>query len=206
MTNNRLIFLLSVLLNIFLIILIAFKKRSALRDFFLQNYSIVMFGDSLTANARWHKLLKRSDVKTSGNWGGSTSYFIFLLDKQVIAFNPRTCYLQGGINDLVFGIPLSRICSNYQSIIERLQQQGIAPVVQSTLYTTRNAGINKEISGLNSFLKGLCLAKHIPFVDLNEILSKNGFLLEEYAADGNGIHLNAAGYKIWADRLLMDMK
>ena len=99
----------------------------------------------------------------------------------------------GGINDIARGIEVNVIYTNYINIIKELQNNSIQPIIQSTLFTTSK--YSKKVATLNKKLKDYANTENIKFIDLNEELSKNGYLLKKYSIDG--VHLNANGYNIW---------
>lgn len=170
-----------------------------LEKFLIKRYKIVLLGDSLTSGLEKSTTCNKSDVKFSGNSGFTTSNFILILKKQVIDYKPDTCYLEGGINDIILGIPQKRTFINYQSLINTMIHNHIVPVVQSTLYTVNDRDTNNKVDSLNQFLVQLCNAQHIKFIDLNKFLSFNKSLKAYLSIDG--VHLNNKGYKIWADAL-----
>ena len=57
--------------------------------------------------------------------------------------------------------------------------------------------INRQVAGLNRWLRQTVQAGGHRFLNLNETLSDSGGLKEIYTADG--VHLSAAGYRAWAD-------
>lgn len=166
-----------------------------------QPYPIVMFGNSLTANGHWDKGLGRSDVKNSGTGGFTTSHFVWIIQDQVLKYQPKICFLEGGINDIGVGIPLERTFQNYQSLVDTLLSHHIIPVLQSTLYVNftnnekENMHHNQMVESLNVFLQSLATSRNIMFIDLNQYLSENKKLKKEYTTDG--VHVNEAAYRIW---------
>lgn len=193
------LFILSLLVNVFFLASpLVSQAYTKFTHRFHRNYSVVFFGDSHTYRVDWSTQLHRDDVKASGNPGFTTSHFLWLMDEQVIRYKPKTCFVEGGTNDVGVGIPLSRSESNYDSLLTHLVANHITPVVQSTLYNNRPPGDstdNRRIDSLNNFLKDYCDRKHLLFLDLNTRLSENKRLKKEYTEDG--IHLNDAGVAVW---------
>ena len=60
-------------------------------------------------------------------------------------------------------------------------------------------GYNSDIKELNLLMKKYAEDNNIRFIDLNKILSPNGFLDEKYTTDG--IHLNGSAYILWAKEI-----
>jgi alpha-glucosidase len=160
-----------------------------------------MFGNSKTAQGEWSLKMRRSDVKNSGTGSYTTSQFIMILDRAVIKYNPRICFIEGGINDIGDGIPLTRTIQNYKSIVDTLLKYDIEPVLQSTIFTClpNDSLDNVKVDSLNIFLKNLAISKNLEYIDLNEYLSENKRLKPEYTKDG--IHLEENAYKIWVKEI-----
>ena len=164
-------------------------------------YSIVMLGNSITDLGKWNKDLDRNDVLNSGMGGFTTSHFVITLNKKVLHYKPKICFIQGGINDIFVGIPLNRVYENFESIIDTLIKNKIEPVIQSTLYVNKidDSITNSKVDSINNFLTELAVRKNIHYVDLNIFLSENRKLKKEYTYDG--LHLNESAYKVWAEEI-----
>lgn len=175
-----------------------------------QQYTIVMFGNSITANGQWDTGLGRSDVKNSGTGGFTTSHFVWIMKDQVLKYQPKVCFLEGGINDIGVGIPLERTFKNYESLVDTLLSHHIIPVLQSTLYVNftnnekENIHHNQMVESLNAYLKKLAASRNIEYIELNNDLSYNHRLKKEYTTDG--VHVNDAAYMIWFAELKKVLK
>ena len=178
-----------------------------------ENVNIVMLGNSLTHGVDWNQLLGRNDVVGMGIVSDILAGFYARIH-YVNKLNPEVCFVLGGLNDLYQWIPVEEIFSDYKKVIENLQRNGITPVIQSTLYAGRswgeewlrqnnpdasaaevNAERNIQVDRLNSMLKSYAEKNNIIFMDLNSLMSRGNYLRSELTYDG--VHLNAAGYKIW---------
>src|ERR1700730_15409236 len=111
--------------------------------------------------------------------------------------NPRVVFLMIGINDFLKDIPLELVAAHIQFIASRLAENGILPVVHSTLYERHRKEINGRIKALNSLLRAWCTEKGIIYVDLNNALSVNEALLSRFSYDG--LHLNGEAYVVWRE-------
>ncbi len=160
--------------------------------------NIVMLGDSMTEFAHWNELLGRNDVVNRGISGDITEGILNRLET-VVKVKPRYCFFMGGINDFVKGISFDITVGNSIAIINRLNDNGIRPVIQSVIYTGYNYDGQKEInllaSRINEVMKKFAINNNIYFLDLNNYLSEGGLLNPDYTYDG--LHLNAKGYSIW---------
>lgn len=207
----KILFGLSITLNILLAIgilitLFKFKSEILAKISASRSHAVVMFGDSLIFNANWNVELNRNDIYNAGTPGFTTSHFVWLVHDKVIKHKPKICFVEGGINDIAVGIPLTRTFTNFVSIIDTLLAYKIEPVLQSTLYINSDTDTltNLKVDTLNIYLKNLAKKRNIDFIDLNASLASNGKLKRNLTFDG--IHLKKEGYKIWAPRLTALLK
>lgn len=158
-----------------------------------------MVGDSRIAQENWSALLSRNDVKNEAFGGAITQQILWNLERGQLNSEPKVVVLEGGINDLLAGVPPQRIYENNLKIIENLRAKKIKVVANSIIYTTDNQYINTNISILNVKLRDYCIMQKIAWIDMNEQLSKDEKLLEKFSLDG--IHLNKDAYQIWSKKL-----
>lgn len=195
----------SVILNgvfIILFILLGLKYKENIIQKLIdkrEKATIVQFGDSIIKGGNWNDLLGRSDIKNSGFSGFTTSHLRWLIQKNVIEFNPEICLIEGGINDIGVGIPLERTMTNYKSLIDTLISNNITPIVQSTLYVVDDPYKRVMVDSLNNFLIEYCDQKSIKYLDINSKLSTDIGLKPEYSTDGT--HINENAYYVWAKEI-----
>ena len=158
-----------------------------------------MIGDSLLAQENWNSLLKRNDLKNDAFGGAITQQILWNIERGQLLSNPKIVVIDGGINDLLSGVPTQRVFKNYQKIIEILRKENIHIIAHLVLYTVDNEEINKEVFILNYLLKEYFESQKVEFVDMNLQLSDNKKLKSNYSIDG--IHLRKEAYKIWANEL-----
>ncbi|MEG8990805.1 GDSL-type esterase/lipase family protein [Ignavibacteria bacterium 4148-Me] len=172
---------------------------------------IVMLGNSLTAGANWSELLGRPNVVARAIPGDILPGFYARLN-YIFRLNPKIVFILGGLNDIYNWTPVEEIYYNYIRIITALQTKGIIPVIQSTTYAAKdyakdfggtpeiNAGRNREVDKLNKLLYEYAKKNKIDYIDINSKLSTGDkFLRPDVTWDG--VHLNAEGYKIWAEEV-----
>lgn len=192
----------SLILNavfLILVLLIGYKNREKLLQAYIDRKDqadIVLFGDSNTKGGNWNVLLDRNDVRNSGFGAFTTSHLCWVIQRNVVGFEPYICFIQGGINDIGVGIPLERIKQNYKSLIDTIMVHDIIPVVQSTFYQEDNPESKIMVDSLNNFLIRYCDQKDIRYLNINAKLSGDMGLKPEYSKDGT--HLNEEGYLVWA--------
>ncbi|MCF8261766.1 MAG: hypothetical protein K9J12_13390 [Melioribacteraceae bacterium] len=173
----------------------------------LKSANIVMLGNSITHGANWNELLGRTDVVERGITSDILLGYLNRLEF-VTDLNPKVCFVMGGINDIYNWRPVEQIFEDYKKLIIRLKIRGIQPVIQSTLYVGKkwpsSDDRNQEVKKFNSLLENYAKQEKLVFVDLNSEMSFLGYLKENLTYDG--IHLNANGFKIWAERVEKTIK
>ena len=161
--------------------------------------NIVMFGNSLTYRMNWSELMGRDDIANRGVGSDITTGFIARLNF-VFAVNPKICFIEGGINDLDRNIQPKEILDNIETILTKLKEKKIIPVITLILHVTKDYPnslvINKKIVSLNKQLVDLALKKGAPLLDLNNSLSIDNYLNKDFA-ENDGIHLTSKAYLIW---------
>jgi lysophospholipase L1-like esterase len=174
----------------------------------------ILLGDSLSL---WFPAELLPPQRTWLNQGisGETSAGLLerleLIDKS----QPEVIFVLIGINDLIGGMKDETIVANQQLIIRYLRQ--VHPqakiVVQSILphgaeritWEGRDRLVaipNTRILALNGQIKALAKSEDVIYLDLYPLFADaNGNLNTELTSDG--LHLNAQGYKVWRNALLV---
>lgn len=162
-----------------------------------KDVNIVMLGDSLTNRVAWNELLNYKNIVNRGIDGDTTEGFLNRLDS-IIKLKPQWVFIMGGINDMNYRVDVDGIFENYKKIIKVISDEGIKPVVQSTLYT-QMVPFNKKVTKLNELLEAYCIKNKIDYIELNSVLSKDSFLNDEFTSDG--LHLNSKAYLLWSKEI-----
>ncbi|MCF0072004.1 GDSL-type esterase/lipase family protein [Dyadobacter sp. CY261] len=195
----------AVLIATFLVFTYIYRDKIAQR--FVQikgNPTIVMYGNSITAQGKWVELLGRTDVMNNALPGQTTYHFLQLIQSHVIDLHPKICFIKGGINDITIGVEQEKIQANFKTMLEMLVQNGITPVVTLTVYEQNDPVSKAEVDLLNRFLVSYCTQHNITYIDLNRSVSSNTGLRAEYAVDKT--HLNINAYEIWAKEVSRVLK
>ena len=190
----------SIVINISLGILV-FQLRDKIfsQIFPASKVNILLIGDSLLAQENWNRSLDRNDLKNDAFGGAITQQILWNIERGELVSNPEIVVIDGGINDLLSGVPTQRVLKNYQKIIEVLRKRNIKIIAHLVLYTVENEEINKEVFVLNYLLKEYFESQKIEFIDMNLQLSDQKKLKSNFSIDG--IHLKKEAYKIWANEL-----
>ena len=168
---------------------------------------IIFLGNSITAGVDWNELLQNVNVRNRGISGDITFGLLNRLD-EVTKGKPARIFILIGINDISRNIPDSVILMNYQRMIDRIQLESPSTkIFLQTILPVNNdfpvkAQFNKDehILYVNQELKKLAEKEKVKLIDLyKEFLGADNKLDKKYTYDG--LHLNAEGYKHWAEIL-----
>ncbi|MCK5579848.1 MAG: hypothetical protein KAJ18_01095 [Candidatus Omnitrophica bacterium] len=180
---------------------VAYKQLIEQRkQYLMKTADVVMLGDSITGSGRpWHELL--GGIRVANHAIGADTVYGFLQRvDEIVALKPEICFIMGGVNS-VTQLPVESIYEDYVKLIVQLRNNGIVPIIQSTIYTSSEGHPyrNREIRKLNKLLKKYALDNGIDFIDLNHYFCKDGTLMDKYSVDG--IHLSFNAYYVWAEAL-----
>lgn len=169
---------------------------------------IIFLGNSITAGTDWMELLGRTDVRNRGISGDITFGILERLD-EVTEGKPAKVFILIGINDISRNVPDSVILSNYQKIIRRIKTESpktkiyfhtLMPVNNEFTQFKNHYNKDEHILFVNEELKKLAAKEKVSVIDLYpHFLNADKKLDKKYTIDG--LHLTAAGYKVWAEIL-----
>lgn len=183
-------------------------KVEQFRSFPNSSEDIIFLGNSITAGVDWMELSGRTDVRNRGISGDITFGVLERLS-EVTEGKPAKVFILIGINDISKNIPDSIILKNYQLIIQRIKKESpsakiyfhtLLPVNNEFTQFKNHYNKDEHISRVNEELKKLAAKEKITLIDLYpHFLNADKKLDKKYTIDG--LHLTAAGYKVWADIL-----
>ncbi len=170
----------------------------------INNGSIIMLGNSITAECEWRELLQNSLIINRGVIGDGTFDILERLTP-IIEAKPKKIFLLIGVNDLLFH-PLSTISENYEKIVKRIKLEtpetelyleSILPIHNDL---RQNGLKNEDIDALNQQIFELSQKYAANYIDLaSKLKNTEGSLQENLSLDG--IHLNGKGYQILGENL-----
>ncbi len=161
-------------------------------------YDWVFLGDSHMEQCEWQELFSQKKVSNRGIGGETTNALLVRLDAAV---KPGTQWvmLQIGINDLLSGRDTADILRDYQTILERLKSKKVKSVCTLPFYTRYRPEVESEQTGMNLRMKEMIEKQGFICLNLNPVFAPDHKMLLKFSSDG--VHLNAEGYRIWADSL-----
>lgn len=158
----------------------------------------VMIGDSITERAEWNELFPNVSISNRGIAGDTTEGVLNRLDS-ILIIKPINAFIMLGINDILNENSPENTFKKYVQLIINLQKNDINPVIQSTLFISKerknSENINKFVERLNALLFEYATQNNLVFINLNETLSENNGLKNDVTDDG--VHLTGEGYKLW---------
>lgn len=170
---------------------------------------VVFFGDSITDIWKLEESFPGKGYINRGIGGQTTPQMLIRLRPDVIALQPKVVVILAGTNDIAGNTgptSLGEIEGNYASIAELARAHDIRVIYSSVLpvheYTERAGDMftqrpPEKIVVLNQWLKNYCASAGCIYLDyFGSMVDDKGYLKKDLADDG--LHPNAAGYKIMA--------
>lgn len=170
---------------------------------------VVLFGDSITDIWQLPDYFPGKPYVNRGIGGQTTSQMLVRFRQDVIDLHPKVVVILAGTNDIAGNTGPTRnedIEANYASMADLARAHGIRVVFSSVMpvhnYTDRSKELFAQrsparILALNEWLKKYCAENQIVYLDyFSAVVDDKGLLKKELADDG--LHPNAAGYKIMA--------
>jgi lysophospholipase L1-like esterase len=170
---------------------------------------VVFFGDSITDFWKLNESFPGKPYINRGISGQTTPQMLIRFRQDVVNLQPKVVIILAGTNDIAGNTGPERledIEANYVSIAEIARANHIAVVFSSILpvhnYTPESQEQFAErppakILTLNAWLKNYCATAGCIFLDyFSAMVDDKGLLKRDLAEDG--LHPNAAGYKIMA--------
>ncbi len=170
---------------------------------------VVFFGDSITDAWPIAESFPGKPYVNRGIGGQTTPQMLVRFREDVINLQPKVVVILAGTNDIAGNtgpMTLDEIEANYSSLAELAAAHSIRVVFSSVLpvhnYTPESQEMYAErspekILALNRWLKQYCGDRDLVYLDyFSAMVDDKGLLKKDLAVDG--LHPNAAGYKIMA--------
>lgn len=173
---------------------------------------IVMLGNSLTEGGRdWNSRLPECK-KRIVNRGivGDNVQGVYDRLHQILPGKPGKLFLMIGVNDISHHLTSDSIVKQIRKVVERIQKespetklylQSLLPFDESARRYKNLNNKTYQVPEINEMLEALAKEKKLTYINLFPLFCEKGtyVLRKELATDG--LHLNAEGYKIWANAL-----
>jgi hypothetical protein len=168
------------------------------KELYTGTYDLVFIGDSHMEQCEWHELFPNQKVANRGIGGETTGALLVRLDN---AIKPGTQWvmLQIGINDLLSGVDTSEIINNYREILQKFEMKKVKAICTLPFFTRYRPEVEAEQLSMNQTLEKEIKKSGFICLDLNPVFAPTQKM--EMAFSSDGVHLNAKGYRIWAEKI-----
>jgi len=176
----------------------------------IDSTKIVMLGNSLTENGKdWNAKLCVNNICNYGIIGDNARGMTRRLC-QITPFRPKSIFLMCGINDLaqnkesevVFRKVVSLIDSiRNQAPTTKLYVQSLLPIDEKTKRWKTLYGKTNCVVEINHLLEKYCHDNGITYINLFPEFVIQGTNRLNPDLHSDGLHLNSAGYELWAKLL-----
>ena len=185
-----------------------FSKRNVEELVPVTGQNIVMLGNSLTERGFWAEYFQGKRVLNRGIGGDCISGMITRFGRDVLNERPDRVLIMGGANDLLFSkISNEKLLQQYERLLDiiaretprtRVYIQSLLPLNEAHNEAFMK-GKNARFAEFNALLRAMAERRGLTFIDIWSGMQRNGELPEEYTFDG--IHLKAAGYAVWIEKI-----
>ena len=168
-----------------------FSKRNVEELVPVTGQNIVMLGNSLTERGFWAEYFQGKRVLNRGIGGDCISGMINRV-QPIVDGRPKAIFIMGGANERLLDI-IARGTPRTKVYI-----QSLLPLNEAHNETFMK-GKNARFAEFNALLRAMAERRGLTFIDIWSGMQRNGELPEEYTFDG--IHLKAAGYAVWIEKI-----
>lgn len=183
----------------------AYSLRKSVFDQLPQSHGAIVFiGDSITDGNEWSEQFPNEVIINRGI-SGDTTIGVLERIQNVIDLRPSKIFLMVGVNDLYKGRSIDSIAENYNSILEKLQNElptteifieSVLPVNEKLLVSNVT---NKDVLIVNNKIKELASDYGMTYIDIHSMLVREKGLSTEFTSDG--LHPNGKAYSVWVDSI-----
>lgn len=177
--------------------LIAWAVRSNADDRRIGDDSIVLLGDSITAEGQWDRLLPDRPVVNEGHPGFTTAQLVPVAER-VAAADPAVVIILTGTNDIRDGHPPTWTRERLEVLVDRLEDGSQATIVVQTVLP--RADRSAAVRQVNVEVRELAEQRGLGLLDLYETFDDGTGALRDHETY-DGLHLTEDGYRRWANEL-----
>lgn len=169
---------------------------------------IIFLGNSITEGGQWPDYFPKEAVLNRGI-GGDIAHGILRRLDEIIERKPSKLFLLIGINDIGMDIPEAVIAENIAKIVRSIQAespdtditvQSILPVNPEHPGFPQHYDKQYRVLMANQLIYKVCVDNKVRFLNLFPYFLDNRQRLKTELT-GDGLHLNADGYKLWVEIL-----
>lgn len=164
--------------------------------------NVVLFVGSSSIRG-WKTLAKdiyEVNVLNRGFGGSHMSDLLYYIDDVVFAYRPNAILVYEGDNDIAAGKTPERVLTDYQTFVGKVHGEwSDMPIFFISIKPSLNRiGVIEEMAQANTLIKNYSdTNEHLYYIDVfNPMLGEDGKPRPDIFIE-DGLHLNAAGYKIW---------
>lgn len=174
-------------------------RYDSFRVLTVDSTNIVFVGNSITDMHDWAEAFGNPRILNRGVSGALSAEVLANLDP-IIAGHPKKVFLMIGTNDLGSGVAPQQVADNVRAMLRRFRNESpqtdvyLQSILPSTV-GTRTLELERET---NRLLKDIAQQEGAHYIDLWDALLG---ICSDKEISLDGLHLTAAGYKIWCDSL-----
>lgn len=163
---------------------------------------ILLLGHSLIEFGDWGRLLSGHTVTSLGRAGETTAGLLVRLDDVTRAHTQADAVaVMSGTNDILAGD--DSFLHQYRSVARRLRRAypRAAIVLHAILPLSPDWVSPEMIAEVNAGIASIGAQAGVTVLDLTDRFTGRGGLPRGELYEPDGVHLSAAGYRVWADAL-----
>jgi lysophospholipase L1-like esterase len=143
----------------------------------------------------------RLEILNRGLSGDLTSDMLDRFERDVVIQKPNYVIVMGGANDIGWSLDVDQILLNLKSIFDLAESHCIEPVACSVPSILGLDDLIPPRVSLNGLIREEAKRRKIVFVDLFTSTADEGTMRLSQRYSGDGLHLNADGYRRVAETI-----
>ncbi|WP_371395932.1 GDSL-type esterase/lipase family protein [Fretibacter rubidus] len=161
---------------------------------------VMLIGDSITEGWLGREDLLPVRSLTNHGVGWDTTAGVLARMPQISRHNPNKIFVMIGTNDLSWGVAKTDIKANYKTLIEILKKRFPKADIYVQSILPRDIDKRDEVHTMNKSLRENAVQAGVTWIDLTDEFSADDGTLDP-TLTYDGLHLNDAGYALWAEQL-----
>jgi len=170
------------------------------------NKEIILFTGSSSIRL-WNDIQDYFPDKTiinTGFGGSHMSDLLFYLEDLVIQYHPDQIFIYEGDNDIAYGVKPGRILRDTKRVVEKIQES--LPASQVVLISAKPSPARWQFKELyeevnSGYMEYSVRQNHLEYVDVWSKMLDGAGQPDRRIFLEDSLHLNKAGYDIWAEEI-----